>query len=194
MNTLDVSVIIISRNKSKERKGSMKGLDIMYKYFGKCSTIEDVKNTYRTLCKKFHPDIHGIETEAVMKEINAEYELAFNHFKNIYKSKVNDNTTYTKETTETPEAFKNIINSLINCEGLEINIVGAWIWLTGCTYPYKDIIKELGFRWASNKKAWYWRAEEDAVVNHRKMSLDEIKNKYGCEVVHTYSRKTLATA
>lgn len=109
-----------------------------------------------------------------MKEINAEYELAFNHFKNIYKSKVNDNTTYTKETTETPEAFKNIINSLIHCEGLEINIVGAWIWLTGCTYPYKDIIKELGFRWASNKKAWYWRAEEDAVVI---LNTNKIKKK-----------------
>lgn len=172
----------------------MKGLDIMMKWFKTAHTIEDVKHTYRTLCKQYHPDLHGAETEEIMKEINAEYETAFNHFKNIHQSADNTDQTYTKETTETPEAFKHIIDSLINCDGLEINLVGSWIWLTGNTFIYKDIIKELGFRWASNKKAWYWRAEENAVVNHRKMSLDEIKNKYGCEVVHTNSRKAIATA
>ena len=72
-----------------------------------------------------------------MQEINAEFKEAFNTLKNKHransKEQENNNTA-----AETPEEFMDIINALINCEGLEIQLVGCWIWLQGNTYPHQE--------------------------------------------------------
>ena len=174
----------------------MKGLDYMMKWFKTAHSIEEVKRIYRRLCKEYHPDIHGAETEETMKQINAEYERAFNHFKNIHESAEDSTKTYTssKETTETAAEFMNIINALIKCDGLEIDLVGRWIWLTGNTFSYKDIIKGLGFKWANKKKAWYWHKPEDISHNRKEMSLDEIKALHGCETFTGTGAPKLTTA
>ena len=162
------------------------------KWFKDCKTIDDVKKAYRRLCKEYHPDLNGGSTTEIMQEINAEYETAFNKFKNIHESA--DGTTYEKETTETPEEFRNIIESLINCEGLIIDLVGRWIWLTGNTYQHKEIIKKLGFKWASKKSAWYWHNPDEVSKNRKKMTLDEIKAMHGCETYKAKSTIKIAAA
>ena len=169
----------------------------MFKWFNGCKSIEDVKRTYRKLCKEYHQDIHGSETEETMKQINAEYERAFNCYKNIHETAEDSTKTYTASTdstdsTETAAEFMEIINALIHCEGVEINLVGCWLWLTGNTYQYKDIIKGLGFRYASKKKAWYWHAAEDTCKSRKGLTLDQIKDKYGCERFATVSMPKLA--
>lgn len=88
----------------------------------------------------------------------------------------------------------NIINALIKCDGLEIDLVGRWIWLTGNTFSYKDIIKGLGFKWANKKKAWYWHKPEDISHNRKEMSLDEIKALHGCETFTGTGAPKLTTA
>lgn len=131
-----------------------------------------------------------------MKQINAEYKTAFERFKNIQEEVGNKTDTYNsnKETSETAAEFIEIINKLVLCEGLNIDLCGRWIWLTGNTYPYKDIIKSLNFRWASKKKCWYWHKDEDVCKSRRNMSLDDIKNKYGCETFKGMASPRLATA
>lgn len=173
----------------------MKGLDYMLKWFKDCKSIESVKKTYRRLCKEYHPDLHGGKFEDEMKQINAEYEIAFNCFKNVHETAEDSTKTYTSSTdsTETAAEFMGIINALIHCEGVEIDLVGRWIWLTGNTYQYKDTIKELGFRYASKKKAWYWHTAEDVCKSRKGLSLDQIKDKYGCERFETVSTPKLAT-
>ena len=168
----------------------------MLKWFINCKSIEDVKRTYRELCKQYHPDLNKVDTTETMKQINAEYETAFNRFKNIHESADDNTKTYTSntETTETAAEFMEIINSLIKCEGLEIDLVGRWIWLTGNTFSYKDIIKGLGFRWANKKKAWYYHKDEDRSHNRKEMSLDEIKKLHGCETFKGVGAPRLATA
>lgn len=166
----------------------------MLKWFKYCKTIEDVKRVYKTLAVKYHPDFnHDTDTTGTMQEINNEYEKAFNIFKNTHEQQ-SDNTaaeSEATETTETPEMFKDIINSLIHCDGVQIDIVGSWVWLTGNTFIHKDVIKSLGFKWASKKKAWYWHTDEYKSCRS-KMTLDEIKTKYGCQSVKTYSQPKLA--
>lgn len=164
----------------------------MMKWFKDCTNIEEVKELYKKLCRKHHPDVSGYDSTATMQEINAEFTEAFNALKNKHRteSKEQDNST----ADEAPEEFINIINTLINCEGLEIMLVGCWIWLEGNTYPYKDIIKSLGFKWASRKKAWYFRREEDACRSRKNISLEDIKSKYGCKTFGTVSMPKLATA
>lgn len=160
----------------------------MVKWFKDCKSIEDVKKTYRRLALEYHPDLTGGTTEEEMKEINSEYEKAFERFKNVHSNdnsnKANqssNDTTSDYNAAETPEMFRDIINGLIHCDGVQIDIVGSWVWLTGNTFAYKDTIKGLGFKWASKKKAWYWHSGEFTKRRHSKMSLDDIKNKYGCQ-------------
>lgn len=164
----------------------------MFKYFNNCKSIEDVKATYKSLAKKYHPDIAGAESTATMQEINSEFEKAFEKYKNIHESAEGNTYETEQQTTETPAEFMEIINKLINCEGLNIELVGRWIWLSGNSYPYKDIIKSLGFKWANTKKAWYWHSEQDGTANRKRMSLEQIKEKYGCTAFQTNSRMAIA--
>lgn len=85
-----------------------------------------------------------------MKIVNTEYDRLFENFKEI------DETI-----TELVQGFKDVISKLINLEGLEIEVCGTWVWISGNTRQYKDKIKETGCKWASNKKMWFWRSEED---------------------------------
>ena len=164
----------------------------MFKYFNNCKSIEDVKATYKSLAKKYHPDIAGANSTATMQEINSEFEKAFEKFKNIHESASGEQYTAEQNSTETPAEFMEIINKLINCDGLTINIIGRWIWLEGNTYPYKDIIKQLGFKWAGQKKAWYWHSADEKSYNRKKLSLDDIKTMYGCTSFQTNSRVCIA--
>jgi predicted solute-binding protein len=63
-------------------------------------------------------------------------------------------------------------------------LVGAWIWVTGNTRPNKEILKAAGFLFASKKVAWYFRTAEYKVSKGGKKSLDEIREKYGSEVLN----------
>lgn len=164
----------------------------MIKWFKNCQTAESIKERYKNLVKQYHPDVSNYDSTAEMQEINAEFEEVFNKYKNIHESAEGNTYTAQQNSTETSEEFMKIINSLINCEGLNIELVGRWIWLTGNTYSYKDIIKQLGFKWANTKKAWYWHTAEDSTVNRKRMSLEQIKEKYGCQSFQTNSRICIA--
>ena len=98
------------------------------KYFNECKTCEDVKKALR----------NGEEFKRMMNE----YEIAFERLKNIHTN--SEGETFQKETTETSKEFSDIINKVIFFEGVTIEIIGSWVWLSGGTFPYKDQIKELG--------------------------------------------------
>lgn len=174
----------------------MKGFGCMtMKWFKNCQNIEEAKELYKQLSRKYHPDLNESDTTEIMQTINNEFTEVFKTLKNKHRSEDTDTTADNREngaeTAETPAEFMNIINTLISCEGLTIALVGRWIWLTGNTYPYKDTIKGLGFRWANAKKAWYFRNEKDACKSRKKLSLDEIKNKYGCQSFTTVAAPKL---
>lgn len=158
------------------------------KYFADCKTVDDVKKTYRKLAKELHPDAPTGSEEA-FKALQAEYDKAFDRLKNYHEGK--DGETYYKESAETAEMFRDVIDKIINIMNCSIDIVGSWIWVTGETFNCKDILSEAGFRWASKKKAWYWHSPEDGCTRGGKMSLDEIKIKYGCQTVKTNARLLL---
>lgn len=140
---------------------------VKLKWFGDCASAEDIKKLYRELCKQYHPDLHGAETEAIMKEINAEYDIAFENLNAGVK---------------TAAEVRAIINKLVTCQGLILSIVGTWLWAEGNTYQHKEVLKSFGFKFSPKKKAWYWHESSD-YGRPSGMSLDQIKNKYGCETV-----------
>ena len=40
-------------------------------------------------------------------------------------------------------------------EGIEIEVCGSWVWVSGDTKPHKERLKALGFCWHSKKHCWY---------------------------------------
>lgn len=160
----------------------------MNKYFKDCTTIEDVKRVFKELAKKLHPDNGGDAEE--FKAMMAEYTKAFNCYKNIHTSA--DGETYEKETAETPEQFADIINAVIHMEGVHIEIIGSWIWLTGNTMAYHDQIKAAGFWWSKSKKAWYHTGEKEHKKRRGRYSLKQIRERYGSQTVETEEQKKIS--
>ncbi len=150
------------------------------KYFKNCDCIEELKKQYRTLCFKYHPDINkSPDAVKTMQEINNEYDELFKKLKNVFKNQKGKIYTDEKPVSETPEEFRNIINALISLEGIEIELMGRWIWVSGNTKPHKEKLKELNFRWCKKKVAWSWHRAEDSTVSKGKYTLNEIREKYG---------------
>lgn len=157
----------------------------MSKFFENCITLEDLKKLYHKLVKKFHPDISS-ETNATetMKAINAEYDIAFERVKNIRRNAKGE--TYTKETGETVDIYRDIINRIVTLPNIHIEICGTWIWVTGDTKPCKGVFTGLGFMWSRNKVAWYYHSADGYTKkNGKKFSLDEIRNMFGSTEVET---------
>ena len=158
------------------------------KWFNNPTTLEELKKEYKKLCMAHHPDLGG--NTADMQEINSEYETLFEKLKNVHKNSQGE--AYTKETEETPEQFKEIINTLIHLNGIEIEICGSWIWLTGNTKEHKEILKNLKFRYSSKKKAWYYHSEPYKKKSKRELTLDEIRDMFGSQRYNHTDEKELA--
>ena len=151
----------------------------MLKYFKDCTSKEECKKLYKKLAFKHHPDRGGdLDT---MKEINNEFDWIMKN--GIFKSAKTKKDTK-KDYDFSSSQFKDIISALVRLDGLEIEITGCFIWVTGNTYPQKDIIKSLGFRYSKNKKAWYIAPAEYFAQKRsykKSYSMNDIRNKYGSQ-------------
>lgn len=154
------------------------------KYFNNCKTLEDLKKEYKRLMIKYHPDLNkDANATNITQQINNEYDQMFEVLKNAYNNKTENKN---KQTYETPGHFKNIINILIKCEGLKIEIIGSWLWLGGDTYKHKDIIKSLNFKWSKSKKLWYLSDNNNKFTGKKKgQNIKNIRNKYGSQIIET---------
>lgn len=138
-------------------------------------TEKDVKAAFKKLALKFHPDRNPIGAE-MMKAINAAYDVIMSNIDNLndYQSAGTENAYNYGEELEA------VLSALKAMAGVEIEVTGNWIWITGETKPHKDQIKALGCFWSKNKLSWYYRPEEYKASRNRKShSMEEIRAKYG---------------
>lgn len=70
-------------------------------------------------------------------------------------------------------------NVLQGFAGLVLEVCGTWLWASGETKEHKEVLKSLGFHYASKKKMWYWRDASDTTKRSRGATMDYIRSKYG---------------
>jgi len=146
-------------------------------HFMNIEGINEAKKIYKQLAKVLHPDVGGNEED--FKNLNAIY----NH--------ILENGIYFTNESKFDLELEKIISKILHFENIVIEVVGSWIWLSGDTKSIKETLKDLGFKWASQKKMWYFG--EMKSKNPHPKSLDEIKSKYGCEIVRTRESKKIAS-
>ena len=139
--------------------------------------INEAKKIYKNLAKKLHPDVGGDEES--FKLLNAIYTDLIEH--KIYFS--ND--------IKIDIELEKIISLILHFENITIELVGSWVWVSGDTREIKEKLKEIGFKWASKKKMWYFGEMKGR--NPQEKSLDEIKAKYGSETLKTKDKKEIAS-
>lgn len=134
---------------------------------------EAVKTAYRTMSKKFHPDINPAGAD-MMKLINAAYDALKDFVGNLDTGSRDDGTQQ-----DYSADLARALNAIRDCIGLHIEICGAWVWVHGDTFAAREELKGAGFRYASKKKAWFFRPEAYRSRNRKEHSMDEIREKYG---------------
>lgn len=110
---------------------------------------------------------------------------------NAIYTNIIENKIYFSNESKFDIEFEKIIAKILHYEDIVIEVVGSWIWLNGDTKPIKDILKDLGFKWASKKKKWYYGEMKGR--NLKPKSMSDIKAKYGCETLKTKDKKRLAS-
>lgn len=170
-------------------------------YFKNINTLEELRKQYRDLLKIHHPDNGGNVSQ--MQEINAEYDKLFK----ILKDKHDSNTTGNNNSDSNAKAdynnmkydftedvkLREMLNKIIGFNGITIEVCGNWIWAFD-SYAYHKELKELGFRYAKNKRAWYWHSETFRKRSHKSLSMDDIRSYYGSTEVETGGMKRLRQA
>ena len=147
------------------------------KEFQDIEGINEAKKIYKTLAKKLHPDIGGSEEDfKILNEI----------YNNLIEHKI-----YFSNSSKFDIELEKIISLILHFENINIELVGSWIWVSGDTREIKEKLKEIGFKWASKKKMWYYG--EMKAKNPNPKSLDEIKAKYGSETLKSNEKKKIAS-
>jgi hypothetical protein len=164
-------------------KGKMLG-----EFFDKTAIkdLDSLKKQYFKLAKKYHPDSGG--TTIQFQELQKEYEKLL---KSILNGS-NFTTEQKKNEIELDEAMRIIIDSLVNIEGLNIELIGKWLWISGNTYSVRTILKSCGmiFIKKDGKPFWVYKGVESA--GRGKTPIDEIRAKYGTHKVEVPKLKKLS--
>jgi hypothetical protein len=135
--------------------------------------LDQTKVKFRELAHIHHPDKGGDGEK--MKQLITSYKEHLQTLERDQNPKDDKPFDYQieKELIDKIEVFASI-------QGIVIELIGKWIWVSGDTKTIKDQLKENGFRYATKKQLWYFRQEDQAQKFHKSgISIDEIRSKYG---------------
>ena len=148
--------------------------------FMECKTGEEVKALYKKLALKYHPD-RGGDNES-MKALNLAFEDAFNRLKNVHRN-TKTGETYERTSYEYAGEYIDLINALMKMQGIVVEIVGSFVWVSGETKAVKDDLKALGLKYSGKHKAWYKAPNDYHKKSRNEYTLNDIRGFYGSTVI-----------
>lgn len=143
-------------------------------------SLDDLKIEFRKFALIYHPD-RGGDIEK-FKQLNNEYQYLLRNL-SLYNEEQKSNNENINETANDLEIFADIINEIIIFSDIEIEIIHKFIWVkTAKSHPANEVLKKLKFKFAAQKKLWYYHN----IKNYRsfgKQEMEDIRAKYGSKKV-----------
>jgi len=137
-------------------------------------TAKEIKTAYKKASVKFHPDRNPAGLE-MMQAINEAWEV----LKDL-EGAAADGTCQ----TDLGDALNEALKAVLDLAGLNVELCGSWIWVTGDTKTHKEAIKAAGYKWAKKKIAWYFRPEESArKKGGGSWNMDKIRAGHGSQMM-----------
>lgn len=169
----------------KKKNSLINAIGAIWNYFtvSPDTTLDSLKKQYYQLAKRYHPDVGG--DNETFKAVGAEYEA-------IQKLLLKGNNFTSQNVSNEQnisDAFKAIIDRIIHIPGINIEIIGSWIWVSGNTYPVKEELKNAGFKFQGAKKMWFWHAGDYTRRGKGEISIEEIRANYGSQNITSQDSK-----
>jgi len=157
---------------NRSDRGKLLGIGDMFD-ISVISDIDQLKKQYFKLAKKYHPDAGGTTIQFQMLQVE------YNKLLNKLLSGSNLNNEQKANEIVIDEAIRSIIDQLINLENINIEVIGKWLWISGNTYPVKDVLKSAGLTFIKKAGVPYWVYKGVESTSRGQTSMEDIKNKYG---------------
>tara|TARA_R100001530_G_scaffold74192_3_gene52235 strand:- start:343 stop:843 length:501 start_codon:yes stop_codon:yes gene_type:complete len=146
---------------SKEKAAEVLGLS------GSITSAE-IKARYRELSLKYHPDLWP-NGQHMQSMINNAYE-ALKGFSGELGQGTDANITAHIGTA---------LFALSDLLGLEFEICGTWLWVTGETKKHKEALKGAGLRYHHKKVSWYLAPPGRRKFSGKEIPMEQIRGNYG---------------
>jgi len=152
----------------------------MLKFFENVTTLSELRKEYRRLAFIYHPDKGG--DTVLMQILNDSYERLSIKF-------IKENVDFLEGRKEydmqVSEEIRQMLDRIMFLKGVDIEVIGGWIWITGNTFAIRTTLKSLGFMFSHPKTAWYWHKGEYRKKNGKIQSMDEMRDFWGSQKIET---------
>lgn len=139
-------------------------------------SFDEVKNAFKKAAVKYHPDKNPSGAE-MMKLVNNAMDVLKEQTFPITNSP-------SATTSDFGSIINQKLNEIIDLDGLIIEVMGSWVWITGETKKHKDKLSKAKFYYAKKKKAWYFHPPQETKNFYRgRKSLEDIRGTYGSSIV-----------
>jgi hypothetical protein len=89
------------------------------------------------------------------------------------------------------KAMRGIIDAIINLDGLNIELIGKWLWISGNTFPVRTILSSVGLEFLKKQGQAYWVYKGVESRSKGGTSMEDIKKKYGSQKIDIKPRKSI---
>ena len=141
--------------------------------------LDQLKKEYFKLAKTYHPDAGGTKEQ---------FQALQNEYEKLLKNLINGSSLSSdqkKNEFEVDKAIRDIIDSIISLEGINIELVGKWLWISGNTYPVRNELKKAGLLYIKKDGFPYWVYKGSMSRGRGNLTIEEIKQKYGSRVIES---------
>lgn len=152
----------------------------MLKFFENVTTLTELRKEYRRLAFIYHPDKGG--DTVLMQILNDRYDRLSEKF---IKENVDFSEGRKEYEMQVSEEIREMLDRIMFLQGVDIEVIGGWIWITGNTFAVRTTLKSLGFIFSHSKTAWYWHKGEYRKKNGKIHSMDEMRDFWGSLKVET---------
>lgn len=147
---------------------------------------DSVVKAYRLKAKEYHPDLGG-DLE-LMKVVNIAFEVleAIN-----FQWPIQDGEQ-ARNTTPLTETLTSLWNEIKHYRGIQGEVIGTWLWVSGDTYPIREYLKALGFRFSHFKRAWYYHEGAYWKRSKNNFDMNDLRAMWGSEDLESEEAEAIA--